>query len=142
MTDFSLDDFLPYQLATISSRVSREFAKTYAAKFGITIPEWRVLFHLYTAGKVSVREIHLRVDMDKSKVSRAASRLQEAGLINKKTDANDRRLVELSLTDKGKRLIKKIIPLAQDYERDLMKQLDDLGPGFRAGLARFLKDTE
>jgi len=139
---FSLDSFLPYQLAALSSRVSREFAKTYVSKFGITIPEWRVIFHLHTSGPVSVREIFQRVDMDKSKVSRAASRLEESGLISKKTNPADRRLVELELTQKGRDLMSKITPLALDYERQLMAKLGEQGPAFRETLAHFLKDDE
>ena len=56
------------------------FARRYGAESGISIPEWRVLAHLAEGGPVSVRDIHARVDMDKSKVSRAAARLEEAGL--------------------------------------------------------------
>lgn len=109
------------------------------SKFGISIPEWRVIFHLHTTGAVSVREIFQRVDMDKSKVSRAASRLQEAGLISKKTNPADRRLVELALTDKGRALMAEITPLALDYERQLMEKLGASGPEFRIILAQFLK---
>lgn len=138
--EFSLDSFLPYQLAALSSRVSREFAKTYVSKFGITIPEWRVIFHLHTSGPVSVREIFQRVDMDKSKVSRAASRLEESGLISKKTNPTDRRLVELELTLKGYELMSKITPLALDFERRLMDKLGEQGPAFRETLAHFLKE--
>ena len=80
---FVLDDFLPYRLSVAASRVSRRFARRYGAESGISIPEWRVLAHLAEGGPVSVRDIHARVDMDKSKVSRAAARLEEAGLVRK-----------------------------------------------------------
>ncbi len=98
MTDFDLADFLPYQLAVAASRVSRQFAERYRAEFGLSIPEWRVLAHLSQSGSVSVREIHRRVDMDKSKVSRAAARLEAAGLVEKRTHGTDRRLLAMSLT--------------------------------------------
>ena len=74
MHGFELTDFLPYQLAVAAGRVSRAFSDRYRAEFGLSIPEWRVLAHLSTADAVSIREIHARVDMDKSKVSRAAAR--------------------------------------------------------------------
>ncbi len=72
MRKFDLSAFLPYQLAVASARVSKGFAERYRAEFGLSIPEWRVLAHLAGGDAVSVREIHARVDMDKSKVSRAA----------------------------------------------------------------------
>ena len=139
VADISLDSFLPYQLAAMASKVSREFAKTYVSRFGITIPEWRVIFHLHTAGPVSIREIYQRVDMDKSKVSRAASRLEKAELITKKINPADRRLVELELTDKGRTLMDEIIPLALDFESQLMSKLGVGGPKFRETLTKYLK---
>ena len=141
VSEFKLETFLPYQLATLSSRVSKNFSQSYVKRFGISIPEWRVIFHLHTAGRVSVREIYKRVDMDKSKVSRAASRLEAAGHITKNTNAADRRLVELELTDQGRDLMAEIIPMALDYEQGLMDQLGDNGPEFRETLAKFLKDN-
>ena len=133
MTDFDLGSFLPYQLAVIASRVSREFAELYMREAGLSIPEWRVIAHLSQQGEVSVREIHRQVDMDKSKVSRAAARLEERGLVVKAEHASDKRLVSLTLTDAGLDVMNRIIPLARDYERALIARLpqamrDDLRP--------------
>ena len=109
---FDLEGFLPYLLAVAASRVSREFSDRYRKEFGLSIPEWRVLAHLSQDRAVSVRDIFERVDMDKSKVSRAAARLQQAGLIHKETNPADRRLVTLRLTARGKRLMRRVAPVA------------------------------
>jgi len=142
MTEFVLDSFLPYQLAVASSRASRMFSALYRQKYDISVPEWRVVAHLSQAGAVSVREIHNRVDMDKSKVSRAASRLEVSGYVTKRVNKADRRLVELALTDKGRSMIDDIAPMAHAYEDDAMRSLGDDAGTFRALLKRFLDDTE
>jgi DNA-binding MarR family transcriptional regulator len=134
---FRLDDFLPYQLAVLASRMSRDFARLYAA-FGISVPEWRVLAHLAEAGTVSVREIHARVDMDKPKVSRAAQRLEAAGLIARAAHPDDGRLVALSLTGPGRVLVARIAPLAHDYQADVLAALGPAAPGFRDALLTLL----
>jgi DNA-binding MarR family transcriptional regulator len=134
MHDFDLNAFLPYQLAVASSRVSKGFAERYRAEFGLTIPEWRVLAHLAQSGKVSVREIQAKVDMDKSKVSRAAARLEAAGLIEKRAHDTDRRLLEMSLTPAGRALIARIVPIAAGYEAEIMALLGSEATAFRAGL--------
>lgn len=139
MTDFSLDDFLPYQLAVLSSHISRAFSEIYSENFGLTVPEWRVIVHLHNAGPVSVREIQARVDMDKSKVSRAATRLEKSGLITKETNADDRRLLKLALTQKGHDLMKQIIPLAHDFEKNLSERLGADNETFRDLTAKFVK---
>jgi DNA-binding MarR family transcriptional regulator len=118
-----LDRFLPYLVNVLASRLSRELASAYETRFGISIPEWRVIAHLSQNRNVSVREIHQRVDMDKAKVSRAAARLEGAGIIEKKVNGADRRLVELQLTKKGRKMFAEIEPLALAYEQDQLSRL-------------------
>lgn len=119
MSNFNLDTFLPYQLAVLSARMSEGFARHYRETYGLSVAEWRVVAHLSQQGAVSVREICRRVDMGKPKVSRAASRLEAAGYVDKKICARDRRLVELSLTTKGRAMIDALTPLAEAYEAEL-----------------------
>lgn len=138
MGGFVLNDFLPYQLAVVAQRVSREYAALYRERFGISIPEWRVVAHLSQAGSVSVREIYAKVDMDKSKVSRAAARLEAAGYVTKRDNPTDRRLVELSLTDKGRDMIAELEPIAREYEARVMQELGEDGIAFRSSLVRLM----
>lgn len=123
MSGFELDQFLPYQLSVLAGRVSRGFAERYRKKFGLSIAEWRVMAHLSQTDSVSVRDIHLRADLEKSKASRAAARLEEAGLVAKRADEGDRRLVALSLTAKGRQMMAELIPLARSYEAELLAGL-------------------
>ncbi|PLS19983.1 hypothetical protein C0U40_19315 [Amylibacter cionae] len=141
LSQFSLDDFLPYQLAVVSARVSREFSQIYAEHFDMSVPEWRVLVHLHNAGPVSIREIQARVDMDKSKVSRAASRLEKAGFLTKETNADDRRLLKLGLTEQGYARMEQIIPLANKFEQELLERMGADTDGFRETLLKLLKDN-
>ncbi len=138
MTQFDLDHFLPYQIAVLAGRVSREFSTHYQQKFDISIPEWRVIAHLSQAGAVSVREIHLKVDMDKSKVSRAATRLEVAGYISKCESKVDRRLVDLELTDKGRAMVEEIMPMADEFQARILAELGDQAEPFRRAIARLL----
>jgi len=135
---FVLDDFLPYRLSVAASRVSRRFARLYGAETGISIPEWRVLAHLAEAGEVSVRDIHARVDMDKSKVSRAAARLEEAGLVRKVGHAGDRRLVALSLTPAGVSLMERLGAIAGAFQEELLAALGPDAASLDSGLARLI----
>ena len=137
---FDLSAFLPYQLAVASSRISKGFSELYRAEFGLTIPEWRVLAHLAQSDQVSVREIQARVDMDKSKVSRAAARLEAQGLIEKRENLEDRRLLDMRLTSKGRDLIARIVPIADAYQTQILAQIGTEAPLFRAALLRLLEE--
>ncbi|MDB5367790.1 MAG: MarR family transcriptional regulator [Rhodospirillales bacterium] len=138
----NLDHFLPYQLNVLASRVSSQLASVYAERFGLSIAEWRVMAHLAQNREVSVRDIQRRVDMDKSKVSRAAAHLEETGLIKKRVNAQDRRLIRLALTPKGERVFEQIVPLALDYEAQLLGELSAAeAASFRAMVDRLLAAT-
>ncbi len=142
MTDFNLDDFLPYQLSELSRRVSAGFSRHYRDLYGISVAEWRVMAHLSQQEAVSVREIHRRVGMDKPKVSRAATRLEAAGYITKVVNPHDRRLVELSLTPQGRDLIATLAPIAADYQARLMVALGEGAEDFVAKVASLAGHVE
>lgn len=123
-TSLDLDRFLPYLVNVAASRLSTALGAVYQERFGLSIPEWRVMAHLARHRDVSVREVYARVDMDKAKVSRAAARLEAAGLITKTVQSADKRLVALTLTRKGRALFKDIEPLALAYEASALAMFE------------------
>ena len=116
---FALAEFLPYRMAVAAERLSAGMAKHYREEFGISVAEWRVLVHVADAGSVSIREIHERVHLEKSKASRAATRLETRGYLSKDVNADDRRLIVLTLTDEGWALMEKLIAIASKYQARL-----------------------
>lgn len=123
MTDFNLDAFLPYRLAVMAGQVSREFSCRYEERFGLSRSEWRVLAHLARSGTASVREIHAEADLDKSRVSRAASRLEASGLVEKRGHPTDGRLIRLSLTAAGRETMAELALMAAAYQDELVARI-------------------
>ncbi len=119
-----LEDFLPYRLNIIAEIVSHSLAGVYSRQYGIGIPEWRVIANLGTAGTLSAKQIGDRAHMHKTKVSRAAAALEESGLIMRSTDDNDKRSTILSLTDKGRDVYSRIVPVALEFASELESALD------------------
>ncbi|WP_299936087.1 MarR family transcriptional regulator [uncultured Pelagimonas sp.] len=142
LPEFDLDRYLPYRFAVIATRLSTELAAQYREKYGISIAEWRVLVNLAYSDSTSVRDIEKRVSMEKSKVSRAVSRLEDAGYLTKAIDDNDRRLLQLELTESGTGLVRDLIPLAQAYQDELEAKLHAKVPGLQAALDELMKDTD
>lgn len=142
VSEFVLNDFLPFQLAQLSARVSREFSGLYSERFGISVPEWRLVAHLsQVEGPVSVREIYQKVGMDKSKVSRAATRLEKRGFVVKSTSDHDRRLIELRLSASGRDMVHVLTPIALAFEARFLSVLGTKSADFRAALDTLLADT-
>lgn len=115
--DFQLSKFTPYRTAVVAQLLSESLAREYRDRFGISIPDWRVLVHLAAEDGASVRDIEQKVVMEKSKVSRAATRLVERGLLARNKNENDGRLVHLSLTKTGKDLMEELLPLATAFQQ-------------------------
>lgn len=125
MDDFELSSFLPYRLAVLSERVSRRLSVEYEEGHGLSIAEWRVLVHLSRSDPVSVRDIQTFVNLEKPRVSRAVARLEKLGLVQKVAGADDARLVEISLTPKGRKALEDILPRAVELERRLLREVSE-----------------
>jgi len=134
LPEFDLDRFLPYRLTVAAERLSAGLARRYRSQYGLGVAEWRVLVHLAHSGTVSVRDLERRASLEKSKASRAAARLEQAGHVAKAPDPDDRRLVALSLTAKGRALMAELLPLAIAYQRKLEALLADHLADFEAAL--------
>jgi DNA-binding MarR family transcriptional regulator len=123
MTKLYLDTYLPYRLSVTSNKVSALIARAYENRFGLSVPQWRLLAVLAETSHLSQQELVLRTAMDKVTVSRAAAALMERGLIARKTSQADRRAAELSLTPAGISIVDEVVPLAQDFEKALIEAI-------------------
>lgn len=123
--DFNLSEFLPYKLSVLSSRISKMLSKVYSAEYGLSVPEWRVLVHVARREKMSVREIHDSVYLDKPSVSRAVAKLEQAGFLAKSTCDTDHRLVEIEITQAGLEVFGGIVPEALSFQEKLLGAFSD-----------------
>ncbi|WP_448208013.1 MarR family winged helix-turn-helix transcriptional regulator [Azospirillum sp. sgz302134] len=120
-----LTHFLPYRLSVLTNVVSHTVAKLYEKRFGITIPEWRVIAVLGSGETLSAGEIARRTAMDKVQVSRAISRMLDSELILRESGDTDRRKALLTLTPKAMGIYAEIVPLALAYENQLTDALTE-----------------
>jgi len=118
--ELRLEDFLPYRLAALSSTVSTTVARAYDKRFGVSIPEWRVIAVLGRFPGLSAVEVAERNLMDKVAVSRAVTKLIKNGRIDREFDDTDKRRSILNLSEDGKKLHDEIAQLALQFERDLL----------------------
>jgi DNA-binding MarR family transcriptional regulator len=118
-----LDQFLPHRLSVLSNTVSRAIAGDYAERFGLSIPEWRVIAVLQYFPGASSGELTEKTGMDSVAVSRAVNQLVRAGLITRRTSSMDRRRTVLDLSEQGQEVYDEITPLALRYESLLLEDL-------------------
>ena len=121
--ELKLDSYLPYRLSVASNAVSGLIARAYEDRFGLTIPQWRLLCVLAEDGARTQGQIVARTVMDKVTVSRAAQGLVRRRLAVRHRNAADGRSHVLALTAEGQRLHAEVAPLALAYETALVAGL-------------------
>jgi DNA-binding MarR family transcriptional regulator len=131
----NLQVFLPYRLAVVSEAVSRSLAAVYAERFNLSRDEWRVLAALALRNDIKSTELAALTTLDKMQVSRALTRMESDGLLEREPDASDRRNLIVRLLPAGRALYRKIVPMAQAREAYLLESLD---PQERATLSSAL----
>lgn len=120
-----LAGFLPYQLSITSNAVSSVIASRYRARFGLKVPEWRVMAVLGDAGAATQRQLTEATLMDKVAVNRACKVLEERGLVERQPNARDGRSHLLDLTEEGGAVYREIMPLARQSESEIFASLDE-----------------
>jgi DNA-binding MarR family transcriptional regulator len=118
-----LDAFVPYKLSVLSNRVSGAIARHYSERFGLSIPEWRVMAVLGQTPGLSASEVASRTAMDKVQVSRAVANLLRAKRVARTSDDRDGRVTRLSLSKQGTAIYDEIVPLALHLEEVLLGAL-------------------
>lgn len=132
-----LADFLPYLMSVTTNAVSDMIASEYRARFGLKIPEWRVMAVLGDAGAQTQRSLVGATRMDKVAVNRACKVLEDRGLVVRRPNAEDGRSHHIELTTAGKAMHGEIMPLALDMEGRLFASLSAAElKDFKALLAR------
>lgn len=121
--ELDLAHFLPYRLSVLSNTVSTAIAGAYARRFGLTIPQWRVIAALARTPGLSAATVAQRTAMDKVAVSRAVACLVRAGRVRRVMTQSDRRRSKLTLTTRGRGVYARIAPWALEYERRLLDEL-------------------
>lgn len=135
----TLDRFLPYRLSVASNAVSTRISQSYRKRFGLKVPEWRLIAILAEHESMTPQEIGQAGELDKITVSRAAAALIERGLVAQRRNPVDGRSHFLSLTPDGRALHTEIAPAALALEAELLK---GFSPQERDALETLLRRIE
>jgi DNA-binding MarR family transcriptional regulator len=116
--------FVPFRLNRLAAEVSAALSSEYQERYGLDIPEWRVLATLgFRAEPCSAQYIAHCTRTHKSTISRAVTALMRRQLVERVENADDRREFALRLTRKGRVLYEELIPRLLRKEREIMSCL-------------------
>jgi DNA-binding MarR family transcriptional regulator len=116
--------FVPFRLNRLAAEVSSALASEYQERYGLDIPEWRVLATLgFRNEACSAQYVAHCTRTHKSTISRAVTTLLKRQLVERVENADDRREFALRMTRKGKALYEELIPRLLRREREILSCL-------------------
>jgi len=110
-----LDSYLPYLLNRAGARIASAFGEE-MRPLGASLQIWRVLAALREKDGRRMGELSRTTSIEVSTLTRLVDNMEKSGLVERRRDADDARAVALHVTAAGKRLTKRILPIAERYE--------------------------
>ena len=116
--------FVPFRLNRLAAEVSSALSSEYQERYGLDIPEWRVLATLgFRNDACSAQYIAHCTRTHKSTISRAVTALMKRQLVERVENEDDRREFALRMTRKGKALYQELIPRLLRREQEILSCL-------------------
>ena len=126
-----LDGYLPYLLNRAGARIATAFGEE-MRRLGTSLQAWRVLAALRETDGRRMGDLSTTTSIEVSTLTRLVDNMEKAGLVARRRDADDTRAVLLHVAPAGRRLTRRILPIAERYEEVALK-------GFGAAEAATLK---
>lgn len=117
-----VDDYLLYLLASVSAGASETFYAHVRAA-GLKPPEWRVLGSLDGDEGATITGLAALSFMEQSRMTRLVERMEAKGLVERRPDPDDRRLVRVFTTPEGRLTGQALMAAAKAHEGRIMALL-------------------
>ena len=91
---------------------------------GLSAATWFLLTMLIEEDGISQGEVSHRFEVDPSRITRLAQRLEGEGLLRRKRDSEDNRVVRLHATEKGCRVIESRQERREEFEERIRQEFD------------------
>ncbi len=118
--------------------------------FNLTRQKWVALSILDKTPGIAQIELAERMDIDRSSAGRLLDRMEKNGLIKRRKDALDRRIIRVFIQDEARPMLKQLdgLPdeiknvaengLSQEEQRDLLRLLNKVKSNLKVGLAAII----
>lgn len=104
--NLSLDDHLCFSLYACSRAIMRLY-RPYLDELQLTYPQYLVLVTLWNKPKSTIKELGEALNLDTGTLTPLLKRMESAGLIERRRDTVDERVVNIYITQAGKAIQEK-----------------------------------
>jgi len=119
MAERFVNDYLLYLLARASSEVSAQFHQRLKTH-GLQVAEWRVLASLSDGDGMTIGKLAARALQRQPTMTKIITRMADAGLVERRPDASDRRKVRIFITGDGRRRVDDALADAKAHEQEVL----------------------
>ena len=126
-----LETYLPYLLNRAGVRIADAFSKE-IRPLGATLQMWRVLAALRELNGSRMGDLSETTSIEVSTLTRLVDSMEKKKLVARRGDPADARAIVLHATAAGRSLTRRILPIAERYEKVALQ-------GFDVGEAERLK---
>mgnify|MGYP001401688223 CR=1 FL=1 len=114
-----VDDYLLSLLARASHVISSEFHARLRAR-GVSVPVWRVLPSLSGSAGETVSTLASACLLLQPTMTKVLDRMERDGLVRRRQDMADRRLVRIHLTPRGEAMVADLLHAARQHEAEIV----------------------
>jgi len=114
-----VDDYLLALLARASHAVSSEFHARLRVR-GVSVPVWRVLATLSGSPGETVTGLAEHCLLQQPTMTKVLDRMERDGLVRRRQDTQDRRVVRLTLTPRGEAMVADLLAAAKAHEAEVL----------------------
>ena len=114
---------LPFEIAETAHALRKAFDRR-ASALGVTRAQWKVLFRLTRFPGLRQVELADMLDVEPITLCRIVDRLEEAELVERRRDPEDRRAWRLQVTDKAKPLVERLKSLGSELVGEAFADID------------------
>ncbi len=124
-TSGAIDD-IAENMVRVGLLLRKKLLKFDCETLDISPPHFFILVALNESGALPVSVIGRNAAISKPEMTRFTDKLEALGLVERKPDAEDRRVINLSLTEKGKQVLAEARKLIRE---NIKVRLSSLAPG-------------
>lgn len=107
------------------SRYLNEYTKDHLKSYNLTLGRFHVLKVIMELEPVSMGQIHEELQIANSTVTVIVDYLNEADLVKRRRDDNDRRVVLLEITETGKEIMLSLLEKRQAFMERALLDMED-----------------
>lgn len=107
---------------------TRQITKLYRPlleKLGVTYPQYLVLLVLFEEETVTVKELGEKLYLDSGTLTPMLKRMEEHGLVERRRSSVDERVVDVSLTNKGRAIEKQAEKIPVKFSKEILLEQDE-----------------